>query len=264
MFLFSWCLSLTFTFYLLSFNSVMISCKNHSKTVGRKTNLFTLKPKDLFVGTSIKGLVNRDQFARHSNTRRMPIDWGIIDSFFDSNDSAVDLKNEHDSQFKRTRNQCVNVSLNEQSQPTFTSTPKRRRFDRSESPSQSPNITGHVVPPPGEFDFFDDDINLLFHRWNSGQLSPISNVSSFQSSYDETTGITSKAIVGEIEDSEGDPLYYTEFVAKLGNQSIGYDVIKKLISSWKKDFAPVKFDDLLKVGCNRVEAAKTFSLLLGE
>lgn len=265
------------------------------------TNRSKPKTNDFFTGPAIKGWVNRDLFARGSKTRPMPVDWTIIDDVFGLNDRADDeseasdvLQSEHGSQFNRTRSQRANMSFNEQSSfdtslmppPPITSTPKRRRFDRSsvsratspanlsnlgpiftppspfQNPAQSPNSTGQIVPPPVEYDD-DDGVNLCFNQSNTGQLSGVPSASSFQAANDQTTTST-KTMDEEIDESESDPVEHTELMATLGKDSFEYAILTKLIRLWQKDIHPVKVEHLLKKGCNRIQAAKTFSSLLGE
>lgn len=261
------------------------------------TNQFKPKINNFFTDPAIKGWINRDQFARGTKTRPMPVDWTIIDDVFGMNDHADDeseasdiLQSEHGSQFSRTRSQRNNMSFNEQSSfdasmmppPPITSTPKRpRRFDRSsisrasihsnpsslltppsefQNPAQSPNSPSQIVPPPIEYGD-DDDINVCFNQSNDERQSGVQSGSSFQSANGHTTAATT--MNEEIDESECDPVEHADLKTLLGENSSEYAIITKLIGLWQKDIHSIKVEHLLKKGCNRIQAAKTFSSLLG-
>lgn len=228
---------------------------------------------------------------------------GMFDSIdpADNGDSEASeiLQTEHTGQFNRTRSQSRNMSFNEIASfngsmmppppPPFTSTPQRpRRFDRSsrsvsraaspsnvtnlftpplafQNPAQSPNFPSQAVPPPieyGDADDDDDGISVCINQNHDEQQSGVQSGSSFQPVNGEAT--TAIAMDEEIEESEGDPVENTDLKTALGENSMEYTIITKLIRLWQKDTHPVQVEHLLKKGCNRIQAAKTFASLLSK
>lgn len=129
----------------------------------------TLKQNNLFTMPAIKGLPNRELFARSAKLREMPTDWTIINDVFsavddravESSDASDILQSEHGSQMVRTRNQH-RMSSREQSfdgiLPQMTSTPIRplsRQSSRSTN-TRSTSRASLVNPsdlftPPAQF-----------------------------------------------------------------------------------------------------------------
>lgn len=230
--------------------------------------------------------------------------FGLNDHAADESAASDVLQSEHGSQFSRTRSQRANMSFNEQSSfdatlmppPPITSTPhatpqRPRRFDRSsisrapspsnlsnlftppspfQSSAQHPNSPSRVVPPPVEYGDDGDGISVCcFNQSNDEQQTGLQNVSLLQATNDQTkTTIVAAAATAtmdeEFDESEGDPVENTDLKTMLGESSTEYTIITKLIRLWQKDVHPIKVERLLKKGCNRLQAAKTFSALLGE
>lgn len=262
------------------------------------SNQFKPKTSDFFTVPAIKGMYNREQFDRGAKTRPMPVDWTILNDVFDSDDredeaseASVALQSEHGDQFSRTRNQSrMNSSFNELSfnglTPRITSTPSRpssRQSIRSPSVrsisrashtilanfltppaafqnSASQNLPSQPAPPPPPIEYGDDDdLNMCFNQSNTGLHSIQSGGSSHMRANGQTT------IDEEIDESEGDAaVEHTDLMVTLGEDSSEYKIITKLMRLWQKNVHPINVDHLLKKGCNRFQAAKTFSSLLSK
>lgn len=130
---------------------------------------------------------------------------------------------------------------------------------------QNSNLPSQTVPPPIEYGDDDDGINVCSNQSNTDQQSGFQNRSSFQRTNDQTTTKTMATTMDEeIEESEGDPIEHTDLMTILAKDSFEYAIITKLIQLWQKDTHPIEVGHLLKKGCNRIQAAKTFSSLLSK
>lgn len=253
------------------------------------SNQFKPKTSDFFTVPAIKGLYNIAQFANGAKTRPMPNDWTILNDVLDldsddcageSSEASDVLLSEHGGQFNRTRNQS-RMSFNELSfnglTPRITSTPNRPLSRQSvQSPSErsiskanhtnppnllsppsafqnsaSQNLPSQLAPPPIEFDDDDDGLNICFNQ-------SVQSGSSHQCANGQTT------MDEEIDESEGDAIEHTDLMTTLGKDSSEYTIITKLIRLWQKNIHPINVEHLLKKGCNRFQAAKTFSSLLSK
>lgn len=259
---------------------------------------FKLKPNDLFTVPAIKGLYNHEQFAHGAKTRQMPVDWTIINDAFESSmvedrtgessEASGILQSEHGDRI-RTRNQH-RMSFNELSfnelTPQMTSTPIRpwsRQSDRSAKtrsvsrashtsllnlftpPSAFRNASGQDLPtkiaPPPNWDIsidFNDEFN--FSNQNQTELRSVLSDSSRQ--HANNNGQSTMEF--EVDESEDHAVEHTDLMAALGQNSSEYRIVTKLIRLWQKKIHPIHVDHLLTKGCNRFQAAKTFSSLLSK
>lgn len=114
------------------------------------------------------------------------------------------------------------------------------------------HIQNSPIAPPMDF---DDDMNGLMQN-NNNEVRSIPSSSTF------LCGQKTVDADADVPSSGSEPVENADLEQTLGKNSSEYASITKLIRLWDKNVHQINVDRLLKKGCNRLQAAKTFASLL--
>lgn len=235
-----------------------------------------MKLNDIFLAPIMNGSFNRDMFARCTTIRQTNNDWTTIQDAYDyvgndesseSTSSEIDiLRNENENSVVRTRSRS-RISDTAPNQPVLTSTPVRDVLSQQSAPSfhapRSQNNLFDVFDPPSEFrnsSLSLTDQSLMpppnFQNSSNSRFIPIN--------HNRSVLILDDEIVPDVDLDESPPIQHHDLADLLGENSLEYAMMQKLMKLWKKDVHPIKVEHLLTPHCNRFIAAKTFASLLSE
>lgn len=224
----------------------------------------------------MNGSFNRDLFARGTKIRQTANDWTTIQDAFDyagndesseSTTSEVDiLRNESENAVIQTRSRS-RISDTSPNQPVFTSTPVKDVLSQKSAPSfhapRSQSNLIDVVDPP--FEFQNSSLSLI-----DQELMPPPNFLNSSNSrfipinHNRSIPVLNDDVIPDVDLDESPPIQHQDLANLLGENSLDYTIMQKLMKLWKKDIHPIKVEHLLTPHCNRFIAAKTFASLLGE
>lgn len=162
------------------------------------------------------------------------------------------------STFKNPSNHIVSSAA--VSPPSaFKNPTNKRSSNRTVSPppafkdSSNRNSPSLVSQPTN----FDDDDGLCGFSQNNSGLANGENVPPLQHASGQ------KIMDSESDESEGNAIEQIDLMnTTIDKGSSEYEIISKLIRLWRKNVQPIQMENLLKKGCNRFQAAKTFAALL--
>lgn len=224
-----------------------------------------------------KGSVVSEQFARNAKIREIETDWTIIQDAFDSgihdaNDdsNASPVLNESDILRNESQRRCSNRTRASNKIPFEASTPKSSR----QSQHSPVDVPRNALFNANTFHQLDLDLaeNNLFTPPTGYEDSLLAPPQGFENT-SQTPINTSKQPsfahfecqnAPEIDGFVSQPIVCPDLIAFLGEDSFEYQTMMKLKKLWQKNTHPIKVDSLLASRCNRFEAAKTFSALLGK
>lgn len=212
----------------------------------------------------MNGSCVRDLFARGASTRQMDIDWTTIQDAFDlgendeSNESlaSIDiLRNENESGVQtRSRSRTSHVSDSVPQVPALTSTPLRQVLTQQSATSfHAPRSQTSVIAPPSGFGFDEFTPPQGFRNASQSQFVANSQNESFPHLNEEN-----------VPKIESPPIEHKDLASLLGENSLEYTTMQKLMKLWRKNTQPINVEHLLTSPCNRFIAAKTFASLLSE
>lgn len=231
----------------------------------------------------MNGSANREWFARSAKIRSVDTDWTTIQSAFDSgiqdddgshgsNESEI-LRNESENRLQtRSHNRIsfhnsavsigtmltstpVQRTLSQQSEIDFHSQRSQELNLSAISPiAQNNNNNSHLFEPPLAFQNSLLPAPFGFSSQNNLEIPFLSNQSSF----------TPNQNIRKIDLPEDYSSQIVDLAAEFVEHSLEYHIMKKLIKLWQHNIRPIGVTHLLSPGCNRFDAAKTFSSLLSE
>lgn len=274
-------------------NSTFIECKDRRSVCLTEDKLLKLKQADIFSVPVMNATHNREMFMRSAKVRQMATDWTTIQDAFDSGahdasnengsrgSSQIDILRHETSNRPNTRNQSRSSTSLAFDQQLESSTPIRdpsfqqsrssfqfndkstSQFDLDHIPSLQLHTSAanqsNVFTPPSYFQDSvlapargfenvietDFDVPFLPQQTPSEQCNEHSNGS-------------------QINQNDSPSIECTDLATLLGDDSVQYAIMKKLLKLWQKNIHPIKIDCLLAPRCNRFLAAKTFNSLLSE
>lgn len=285
---------------LLILNSVLVECrKPPSAVVQAKQRVSLLKTNilDMFPVLLMNGSIELNKFAKHATLKQKETDWSITQAttahinrddsnaeIHDASNEVIDiLRNENESQI-RTRSQSRNsFNMPAPAEPSKTSTPRqppsRLSFRCSTPQSNDPLINMDTNAGNGIFDFLDDMIvpsssNIVRHSGSMPTSAPVSPPIGFGRKIQSESELPSAPVrrfqrpiensVPEIDQNDHQLVECPNLIGLLGENSLEYTVMGKLMYLWQKSVHPIKVENLLTPRSNRFEAAKTFSSLLSK
>lgn len=273
------------------FCSAFIGCKKRiSVSIQEKQPLQMLKKKttDLFSVPAMNGTFNRKVFAQNATIKPVETDWAIIQDAFEpfnhetsnvdgeNNEEASQVSIEVDILRNESESQRRSINVDEPliANRLRSSTPCRpfsRQSIRCSTPlplDSNIHTPDLIVSPPSHL-----------QQWNSGsELNPSNPLAppvdfndDCQSNFELQTPSRRQSVQQPNQNSTAEfDISIIQFderpdlIAILGENSLEYVVISKLIVLWQKPMHPVKVNNLLSPRSNRIQAAKTFASLLSK
>lgn len=224
----------------------------------------------------MNGSFIRDLFVRCTKIRQTANDWTTIKDAFDyaghdesseSTSSEIDiLRNESENAVIQTRSRS-RISDTAPNQPVLTSTPVKNVLSQQSATSfhapRSQNNLNDVFDPPSEFQnsslsLTDQDLMPPpnFRNSSDSRFIPIN--------HNRSVPVLNDDVVPDVDLDESPPIQHQDLANLLGENSLEYAIMQKLMKLWKKDIHPIKVEHLLTPHCNRFIAAKTFASLLSK
>ncbi|XP_031617305.1 uncharacterized protein LOC116337117 [Contarinia nasturtii] len=257
------------------------SCKARKSDLFTKEKLQKLKLNDMFTAPAIRGTPNQKLFARSAKTRLViEVDWTTIQDAFDSGirddngtklSEEIDiLQNENGNISRRTRSQSrMSMSFNgPMLNPVLSSTPI--------NPSQKSVHSFHASHPnnvvPNDISPIDSYTDLFEPPSPFMDIAALAPPGFKNDSQNHESNKQPQSSIPHLDDhnvpeidvaQNSSPLIEcSDLLVLLGENSLEYTMMQKLIKLWQKGIHPIKVDDLLAKKCNRFQAAKTFASLL--
>lgn len=227
----------------------------------------------------MNGSCTHELFSHLTKIRPLDVDWTIIQDAFDTtdqnetngSDGSIEigiLRNENGSRIQtRSSSRLSLISDSIPLEPVRTSTPIRisssqRSFNDFHAPrSQSMSDVSipfvlednELMPPPSP--------NVLqnIRQTRNTNKNPVAS-----QSRQESIPNLNEENLPEIEFNESPPIEHHDLASLLGENSLEYQTMQKLMKLWKKETNSIKVENLLTQNCNRFMAAKTFASLLSE